>query len=65
MLVTDGSGFFFWVGCGPTSLNVLVRKLVAAQIDPAKIRKGDMRGQISLISEGQLHCILFSLYICL
>ncbi|KAG8967144.1 hypothetical protein FRC03_010617 [Tulasnella sp. 419] len=37
--------------CGPTSLNALVRKLVAANIDPDKIAKGDLRGQITLISE--------------
>ncbi|KAH0826990.1 hypothetical protein J3R83DRAFT_4649 [Lanmaoa asiatica] len=37
--------------CGPTSLNVMVRKIVAAQIDPWRIRRGDMRGSIKLVSE--------------
>ena len=38
-------------GCGPTSLNALVRKIVAARIDPARVRTGDLRGSITLISE--------------
>jgi hypothetical protein len=38
-------------GCGPTSLNALVRKLVAAKIDPARVRAGDLRGSITFISE--------------
>ncbi|KAF8447432.1 hypothetical protein L210DRAFT_3391034 [Boletus edulis BED1] len=37
--------------CGPTSLNAMVRKIVAAQIDPGRVRKGDMRGSITLVSE--------------
>lgn len=37
--------------CGPTSLNAVVRKTIAAQIDPGRIRRGDMRGSITLISE--------------
>jgi hypothetical protein len=39
------------LGCGPTSLNVMVRKIVATQIDPGRIRRGDMRGSITLVSE--------------
>lgn len=39
------------LGCGPASLNVMVRKIVAAQIDPGRIRRGDMRGSITLVSE--------------
>ena len=38
-------------GCGPTGLNAMVRKAVAAQIDPARIRLGDMRGSIALVAE--------------
>ncbi|CAL1704471.1 unnamed protein product [Somion occarium] len=38
-------------GCGPTSLNALMRKSIAAQIDPARIRRGDMRGHIALVAE--------------
>jgi hypothetical protein len=37
--------------CGPTSLNAMVRKIIAAQIDPGRVWQGDMRGSISLISE--------------
>ncbi|KIJ68920.1 hypothetical protein HYDPIDRAFT_79795 [Hydnomerulius pinastri MD-312] len=37
--------------CGPTSLNAMVRKIIAAQIDPSRIRQGDMRGSIALVSE--------------
>ncbi|KAG6370098.1 hypothetical protein JVT61DRAFT_12504 [Boletus reticuloceps] len=37
--------------CGPTSLNAMVRKIVTAQIDPGRVRKGDMRGSITLVSE--------------
>ncbi|CCM02380.1 uncharacterized protein FIBRA_04475 [Fibroporia radiculosa] len=37
--------------CGPLSLNAMMRKTVAAQIDPDRIRRGDMRGSITLISE--------------
>ncbi|KAH7914687.1 hypothetical protein BJ138DRAFT_999553 [Hygrophoropsis aurantiaca] len=37
--------------CGPTSLNAVVRKIIAAQIDPSRLRRGDMRGSIALVSE--------------
>ncbi|KII88473.1 hypothetical protein PLICRDRAFT_41633 [Plicaturopsis crispa FD-325 SS-3] len=37
--------------CGPTSLNALVRKAISAQIDPARLRRGDPRGSIALVSE--------------
>ncbi|KAF9500837.1 hypothetical protein BDN71DRAFT_1380914 [Pleurotus eryngii] len=37
--------------CGPASLNAMVRKEIAKQIDPAKIRGGDMSGFIDLVSE--------------
>ncbi|KAH9952232.1 hypothetical protein B0H21DRAFT_716267 [Amylocystis lapponica] len=37
--------------CGPTSLNAVIRKVIAAQIDPGRIRAGDMRGSISLVAE--------------
>jgi len=37
--------------CGPTSLNAMVRKTIASQIDPARIRKGDLRGSVALVSE--------------
>ncbi|KAI0950594.1 hypothetical protein AcW1_005733 [Taiwanofungus camphoratus] len=37
--------------CGPTSLNAVMRKAVAAQISPERIRHGDMRGSIAFVSE--------------
>jgi len=37
--------------CGPTSLNAMIRKSIAAQIDPARIRRGDRRGYIDIVSE--------------
>ncbi|EGN95939.1 hypothetical protein SERLA73DRAFT_185371 [Serpula lacrymans var. lacrymans S7.3] len=37
--------------CGPTSLNAMVRKIIAGQIDPGRIRRGDLRGSIVLVSE--------------
>lgn len=38
-------------GCGPTSFNAMVRKAIAVQIDPGRIRQGDRRGYIDLVSE--------------
>lgn len=38
-------------GCGPTTLNAVVRKAVAAQIDPSRIRLGDNSGSIDLVVE--------------
>ena len=37
--------------CGPTTLNAVVRKVVAAHIDPGKVRRGDLSGLISLVAE--------------
>ncbi|KAI0374981.1 hypothetical protein BV20DRAFT_961222 [Pilatotrama ljubarskyi] len=37
--------------CGPTSLDAMMRKVIAAQISPERIRRGDMRGSIALFSE--------------
>ncbi len=37
--------------CGPTSLNAVVRKNVAALIDPEKVRRGEGKGMIDLIAE--------------
>ena len=34
-------------GCESTSLNAVVRKVVAAQISPRHVLKGDMRGVIT------------------
>lgn len=37
--------------CGPSSLDAMVRKIIAKQINPKRIRQGDMRGLITLVSE--------------
>ncbi|GAA6020864.1 hypothetical protein JCM11491_000009 [Sporobolomyces phaffii] len=37
--------------CGPSSLNTLVRNLVASRIDLKKVAKGDPRGQVSIVVE--------------
>jgi len=37
--------------CGPSSLNAIVRKSIALQINPSRLRRGDMRGSIALVSE--------------
>ncbi|KAG8833536.1 hypothetical protein FRC17_010568 [Serendipita sp. 399] len=37
--------------CGPASLNALVRKMVAMQINPKQVLHGEMQGMISLITE--------------
>lgn len=33
------------------SLNVVMRNAIASQINPSRIRRGDMRGHISFVSE--------------
>ena len=42
---------FFNIGCGPTSLNAVMRKVIAAQIDPNRIRKGDRCSSIEFVAE--------------
>ncbi|KAG8847443.1 hypothetical protein FRB91_011760, partial [Serendipita sp. 411] len=37
--------------CGPASLNALVRKMVAMQINPKQVLHGEMQGMITLITE--------------
>lgn len=37
--------------CGPASLNALVRKMVATQINPQQVLQGEMQGMITLITE--------------
>ncbi|KAJ4000746.1 hypothetical protein F5050DRAFT_1728597 [Lentinula boryana] len=37
--------------CGPSSFNAMVRKAIAFEISPARIRRGDRRGHIDLVSE--------------
>jgi hypothetical protein len=43
--------FLFALGCGPASLNALVRKIVAAQINPRQVMNGEMQGMLTLITE--------------
>lgn len=38
-------------GCGPTSLNAIMRKHIAEQINPSRVWHGDLRGSIDFISE--------------
>lgn len=38
-------------GCGPTTLNSVARKAVAAQIDPSRLKQGDNSGSIDLVVE--------------
>ncbi|TFY79405.1 hypothetical protein EWM64_g4604 [Hericium alpestre] len=49
--VAKSTGSLVVACCGPTTLNAVMRKLVAAQIDPARIRCGDMSGSISFVAE--------------
>jgi hypothetical protein len=49
--VEKSSGSVIVGCCGPSSLNAMVRRSIAMQIDPARIQQGDMRGMISFISE--------------
>ncbi|EEB94161.1 hypothetical protein MPER_07072 [Moniliophthora perniciosa FA553] len=49
--VEHAQGSLIVACCGPASFNAMVRKAVAKQIDPEKVRKGDARGYIDLISE--------------
>jgi len=49
--VEDSQGSVIVACCGPTSLNAVIRKAISQQIDPARIRRGDMRGTIALVSE--------------
>jgi hypothetical protein len=37
--------------CGPSSLNAIIRRAIAFQIDTSRIRRGDLRGSIHLVSE--------------
>jgi hypothetical protein len=37
--------------CGPVALNAVIRNVVAAAINPTRVKNGDMRGSLSLVSE--------------
>jgi hypothetical protein len=49
--VQQSKGSVIVACCGPTSLDAMVRKSIAIQIDPGRLQSGDMRGSISLVSE--------------
>ncbi|KAI0035087.1 hypothetical protein K488DRAFT_44124 [Vararia minispora EC-137] len=49
--VSRASGPLVVACCGPIGLNAIVRKVVAAQIDPGKIARGDTTGYITLVTE--------------
>lgn len=49
--VARASGRIVVACCGPTTLNAVVRKAVAAQIDPVRLRQGDDSGSIDLVVE--------------
>ncbi|CBQ73125.1 conserved hypothetical protein [Sporisorium reilianum SRZ2] len=38
-------------GCGPRSLDIVLRSIVSKQIDPRKVRHGDTRGVVNVVSE--------------
>ncbi len=38
-------------GCGPKSLDIVLRSIVSKQIDPVKVRRGDTRGIVNVVSE--------------
>ncbi len=48
-LVADG--IMKTLACGPLSLTAVVRKVVATQIHPTTVWKGDERGYIHFFSE--------------
>lgn len=39
------------LGCGPASLDVMVREAVASEIDPGRVRRGEHVGYAELVSE--------------
>ncbi|KAJ9479047.1 FAD-binding FR-type domain-containing protein [Pseudozyma hubeiensis] len=38
-------------GCGPKSLDIVLRSIVSKQVDPSKVRRGDTRGIVNVVSE--------------
>ncbi|CDU22660.1 uncharacterized protein SPSC_01290 [Sporisorium scitamineum] len=38
-------------GCGPKSLDIVLRSIVSKQIDPRKVRHGDTKGIVNVVSE--------------
>lgn len=38
-------------GCGPKSLDIVLRSIVSKQINPSKVKHGDTRGIVNVVSE--------------
>ncbi|SPO25522.1 uncharacterized protein UTRI_03058_B [Ustilago trichophora] len=49
--VDSSEGRTLVAGCGPKSLDIVLRSIVSKQIDPRKVRKGDTRGIVNVVSE--------------
>ncbi|KIY61737.1 hypothetical protein CYLTODRAFT_495084 [Cylindrobasidium torrendii FP15055 ss-10] len=49
--VDSANGSVIVGSCGPSSYSAMVRRAVAMQIDPQRLRKGDRRGHVDLVSE--------------
>ncbi|KAG7092482.1 hypothetical protein E1B28_008834 [Marasmius oreades] len=49
--VESAKGSVIVACCGPSSFNAMVRKAVASEIDPQKVRQGDCRGYVELLTE--------------
>ncbi len=49
--VEASAGMTLVTCCGPASLGTVVRSIVTKAIDPARVRKGDSRGMVNVVSE--------------
>ncbi|SNX84462.1 uncharacterized protein MEPE_03171 [Melanopsichium pennsylvanicum] len=49
--VDNSEGRTLVAGCGPRSLDIVLRSIVSKQIDTKKVRKGDTRGMVNVVSE--------------
>ncbi|KAJ1025306.1 hypothetical protein NDA13_004122 [Ustilago tritici] len=49
--VESSQGRTLVAGCGPKSLDMVLRSIVSKQIDPKKVRSGDTRGVVNVVSE--------------
>lgn len=49
--VEHSQGKILVASCGPGSLATVLKSVVAKQVDPERVRKGDMRGMINIVTE--------------
>ena len=49
--VETSRGSTLVTSCGPTSLTAIIRSIVTSAIDPARVKKGDMRGMVDVVTE--------------